>query len=122
VLICAGVVVDLRWLGDVVMVNWPKHNESIREDELYLFGYCLFKWPNSPYQTRSESAYSDVTSQLNERFKSKFGTYLAGGVRRYIQLCSSDSNYMWKAKNQKRFHHFKEMVEGNTDRTHHGWR
>src|SRR3954469_18960438 len=97
------------------MVNWPKHNESIREDELYLFGYCLFKWPNSPYQTRPESAYSDLTKQLTDRFKSKFGEYSPSAVRLFIQKCDSNPNYMWKAKNQKRFHHFKDEIKRYSD-------
>ena len=98
------------------MVRWPSHNERIREDELWLFGYCLRKWPDSPYDSRPPIAYSDVVDQLNERFTPLFGEYSLASVRRYIQLCRTDPKYRWPANSLKRYNQFDKEIRAYSSR------
>lgn len=99
------------------MVKWPGHNETVREDELWLFGYCIWMWPDAPYESRPESSYSDVTVQLNTRFQSLFGEYTASAVRRYIQMCRTDAKYRWHSSHNKRYNQFGEQI-GSFSRVH----
>jgi hypothetical protein len=98
------------------MVRWPEHNEPIRDDELWLFGYCVWKWPDSPYDYRKEDAYSDVVAQLNKRFTPTYGEYSGASVRRYIQLCRTDPKYRWHASNNKRYNQFDTEIRAYSSR------
>ena len=95
----------------VEMIEWPKHNEAIREDELFLFAYCIYRWADDSYISRSPQQYTDVVARLNDRFQSRFGEYSNHAVRRYIQLLRSNPNYRWPATSQKRFHYFATEIE-----------
>jgi len=93
------------------MIGWPKHNETVREDELFLFAYCINRWHDEPYAYRSAEQYTDVVTRLNERFKSRFGEYSTHAVRRYVQLLRTDPQYRWTHTGHKRYNHFATEIE-----------
>jgi len=93
------------------MVVWPKHNETVREDELFLFAYCNHRWSDDPYAYRSPEQYTDVVTRLNERFNPRFGEYTTHAVRRYVQLLRTDPKYRWTHTGHKRFNHFATEIE-----------
>jgi len=97
------------------MVVWPKHNETVREDELFLFAYCKHRWHDEPYASRSSEQYTDVVVRLNERFNPRYGEYTTLGVRRYVQSLRSDPKYQWASNHSKRYNHFRAEIEEYRD-------
>jgi len=95
----------------VLMVVWPRHNETVREDELFLFAYCTIMWQDEPYVSRSAEQFTDVVTRLNDRFKLRFGEYTTDGVRRYVQLLRTDPKYKWPSTTQKRYNHFTTEID-----------
>ena len=93
------------------MVVWPKHNEAVREDELFMFAYCCHRWRDEPYVSRSREQYTDVVARLNEHFNSRFGEYTNDGVQSYIRHLRSDSRYRVPPHAHKRYNHFSTEIE-----------
>jgi hypothetical protein len=100
------------------MVQWPKHAQTMREDELYLFAYCKRRWGNAAYADRSELQFADVAARLNDRFQHRFGVYTACAVRQYMQKVRSDPKYRWPESGHKRYNEFNgEIVQYILDHT-----
>lgn len=93
------------------MVKWPEHKETVREDELYLFAYCITRWCDDPFAYRSSDQYEDVVKALNNRFSARFGPYTTNAVRRYIEDLRTDRRYLWPANSHKRFHQFRPEID-----------
>ena len=104
-IVCTGLCKSAK------MVVWPEHNETVREDELFLFAYCNHRWHDEPYVSRSPEQYTDFVTRLNDRFKSRFGEYSTHGVRRYVQLLRSDLRYRIQPHAHKRYNHFAIEIE-----------
>jgi hypothetical protein len=76
------------------MVEWPKHGQTIRDDELLLFAYCRHRWGDAAYADRSDLQYEDVATRLNDQFRHRFGEYgvcctsvsATAAVRRAVQM------------------------------------
>ena len=88
------------------MVEWPKHGQTIRDDELLLFAYCRHRWGDAAYADRSDLQYEDVATRLNDQFGHRFGEYTACAVRRYLQRLRSDARYRWPETGHKRYNEF----------------
>jgi hypothetical protein len=88
------------------MIEWPKHGQTIRDDELLLFAYCRHRWGDAAYADRSELQYQDVATRLNDQFQHRFGEYTACAVRRYLQRLRSDTRYRWPESGHKRYNEF----------------
>ena len=75
------------------MVEWPKHGQTIRDDELLLFAYCRHRWGDAAFADRSDLQYEDVATRLNDQFRHRFGEYTACAVRQYMQKLMRNSKY-----------------------------
>jgi hypothetical protein len=93
------------------MIEWPKHNETIRADELFLFAYCVYRWRDEPYVSRSPEQYTDVVTRLNDRFRVRFGKYTIDGVQSYLRRLRSDPKYRIPPHAHKRYNHFATEIE-----------
>lgn len=88
------------------MVQWPKHGQTIRDDELLLFAYCRHRWGDAAYADRSDLQYEDVATRLNDQFRHRFGEYTACAVRQYMQKLMCNSKYRWPETSRKRYYEF----------------
>jgi hypothetical protein len=88
------------------MVQWPKHGQTIRDDELLLFAYCRHRWGDSAYADRSDLQYEDVATRLNDQFRHRFGEYTTCAVRQYMQKLMRNSKYRWPETSRKRYYEF----------------
>lgn len=93
------------------MVKWPDHNESVREDELYVFAYCSTRWPADPFESRLTKEYEELVQALNARFGSHLGVYTADGVREYLKHLRTNPKYRWPSTSRKRYHQFEDKIE-----------
>jgi Mn-dependent DtxR family transcriptional regulator len=93
------------------MVEWPKHSQTIRDDELLLFAYCRHRWGDAAYADRSELQYEDVATRLNDQFRHRVGEYTACAIRRYLQKVRSDPHYRWSATGHKRSNEFATEID-----------
>lgn len=93
------------------MVTWPKHNETIRDDELFLFAYCSHRWSDCPYDQRSPLHYSDIVNRLNTVFGDRYGVYTADGIELYVRRVRTDPKYRWPANNRKRYNQFASEIK-----------
>ncbi len=93
------------------MVKWPESNETIREDELFMFAYCCYRWPDDPYVKLSPPQYSDLVNRLNVVFGDRYGRYTTDGVESYIRRVRTDPKYRWPATQQKRCYYFADDIK-----------
>jgi hypothetical protein len=93
------------------MIQWPKHGQTIRDDELYLFAYCKRRWGNAAYADHSELQFAEVASRLNDRFQQHFGVYTPCALRHYIQRLRLDPKYRWPANGHKRYNQFAVEID-----------
>jgi hypothetical protein len=88
------------------MVKWPEHHETIREDELFMFAYCCYRWLDDPYGQRSPQQYSDLVNRLNTVFGDRYGGYTIDGIELYVRRVRTDPKYRWPATTHKRYNQF----------------
>jgi hypothetical protein len=102
-------------------MRWPKHNESLRADELRLFAELHQKWGDRAFDSHSSDDYSDVVATLNTVFGTADRQYTAQSVRKYVERVHNNARYRWPATRQHRYDVWRDEIEAERARLYGPW-